>query len=204
MKKAIIYIFLIMFFCNIVYAENYYQQQKKQDISRAQYWKKKGYNFDPDVYSAYSMDEKVKDIERSKYWKKKGYNFNPDVYSAYSMDEKVKDIKCSKKWAKQGIYFDPDVYTAYSMDNEGPQKLRKLKKETNTTNLANVSKNRVGIKSILNSRIELLNGTSWSVESNCALNNWLPLNEVTITQKNNSIEMFNHDTNERIRVKKIH
>ena len=35
------------------------------------------------------MDQKVKDIERAKFWKAKGYEFDPDYMTAWSMDQAV-------------------------------------------------------------------------------------------------------------------
>jgi hypothetical protein len=88
---------------------------------RAKYWESRGYHFNPDFYTAYSMDQKVIDIDRAKYWESRGYHFNPDFYTAYSMDQKVIDIDRAKYWESRGYHFNPDFYTAYSMDLEVEQ-----------------------------------------------------------------------------------
>jgi hypothetical protein len=89
-----------------------------EDGQRALHWEKQGYNFDPNIMTAYSMNEKVKDIERSRFWMRKGYNFDPDIMTAYSMNEKVKDIQTAAQWKTKGYSFDPDIMTAYSMNEK--------------------------------------------------------------------------------------
>jgi hypothetical protein len=92
--------------------------QKVKDIERAQFWKKQGYNFDPDIMSCFTMDQKVKDIERAQFWKKQGYSFDPDIMSCFTMDQKVKDIERAKFWKQRGYNFDPDVMSSFTMDQE--------------------------------------------------------------------------------------
>ncbi len=92
--------------------------QKVRNIERAKYWKEKGYDFNPDYMTSISMDKKVKDTERAKYWKQQGYDFNPDFMSDYSMDKKVKDIERARYWKNEGYNFNADFMTAYSMDNK--------------------------------------------------------------------------------------
>jgi len=83
---------------------------------RAKYWQERGYTFDPDYMTAWSMDQKVKDIERANYWKKQGYNFDPNYMTVWSMDQKVKDIRRAEHWKRKGYNFDPNQMTAWSMD----------------------------------------------------------------------------------------
>jgi hypothetical protein len=42
------------------------QEQRQNGAERAEYWKERGYNFDPTFMTAYAMDCKVRDIERAK------------------------------------------------------------------------------------------------------------------------------------------
>ena len=63
---------------------------------RAKYWETRGYHFNPDLYTAYTMDQKVVDIDRAKYWEARGYHFNPDLYTAYTMDLEVGRMKRSQ------------------------------------------------------------------------------------------------------------
>ena len=46
--------------------------------------------------TAQMMDEKVIDIERVKYWKEKGFDFNPDSMTAYTMDLEANKTLSSK------------------------------------------------------------------------------------------------------------
>jgi len=118
MKLLIVLLTTLTLLMPAVHASDWAAQRKQRDAERAAYWKARGYNFDPQYMTAYSMDRKVKDIERAKYWKQKGYNFDPDYMTAYSMDRKVKDIERAKYWKQKGYDFDPDFMTAYSMDRK--------------------------------------------------------------------------------------
>lgn len=109
---------------NPEYMSAFSMDQKVQDIERAAYWKERGHNFNPEYMSAFSMDQKVQDIERALFWKSKGYNFDPEYMSAFSMDEKVKDIERAKYWKKRGLTFNPDYMSAFSMDREAEVQLR--------------------------------------------------------------------------------
>jgi hypothetical protein len=102
----------------------YQQRERKKNEARADYWKQRGYRFDPSVMSAYAMDQKVKDRERSKYWADRGHHFNADYMSAYAMDRKVNDIERSKYWAQHGYHFNADYLSAYAMD----QKVRDIER----------------------------------------------------------------------------
>jgi hypothetical protein len=62
------------------------QAMHARDQARAEYWHAKGYDFDPEIYTARAMDIQVRDIERAKYWKQKGHSFDPSIYSAEKMD----------------------------------------------------------------------------------------------------------------------
>ena len=103
---------------NPEYMSAYSMDQKVKDIERAKFWMDRGYGFNPEYMSAYSMDQKVKDIERSAYWRSKGYEFSPEYMSAYSMDQKVRDIERARFWKERGLTFDPSYMSAYSMDRE--------------------------------------------------------------------------------------
>ena len=105
-------------------ATTYLEGQKTRDVDRATYWQAKGYSFNPEYMSAYSMDQKVKDIERAKFWRDRGHGFNPEYMSAYSMDQKVKDIERSAYWRTKGYDFSPEYMSAYSMD----QKVRDIER----------------------------------------------------------------------------
>lgn len=100
------------------YMTAYSMDRKVIDIERARHWKAKGYEFDPNYMTAYSMDRKIIDIGRAHFWKEKGYTFDPNYMTAYSMDRKVQDIERSKYWQIRGLSFNPDYMTAYSMDRE--------------------------------------------------------------------------------------
>jgi hypothetical protein len=98
--------------------QTYLEQARSQNVARAEYWKTKGYNFDPSYMTAYTMDQKVHDIDRAGYWKQRGYEFNPQYMTAYTMDQKVKDIDRAAFWKTQGYQFDPNYMTAYTMDQK--------------------------------------------------------------------------------------
>jgi hypothetical protein len=97
---------------------DYAEEQRAQNKARAAYWASKGYNFNPEVMSSFTMDQKVKDIERAQFWKKQGYTFDPDIMSCFTMDQKVKDIERAKFWKQRGYNFDPDVMSSFTMDQE--------------------------------------------------------------------------------------
>ena len=103
---------------NPEYMSSYAMDQKARDIDRAGFWSKAGYSFDAEYMSAYAMDQKVKDIRRAGYWKTQGYSFDADYMSAYAMDQKVKDIQRAAYWKTQGYRFDPDYMSAYAMDQK--------------------------------------------------------------------------------------
>jgi len=104
------------------YMTAFMMDQKVSDIKRSIYWKKEGYTFDPDYMTAFMMDQKVSDIKRANYWKAKGYTFDPDYMTAFMMDQKVNDIKRAAYWEKRGLVFDPDYMTAFMMDYEASQR----------------------------------------------------------------------------------
>lgn len=103
---------------NIYTGENYMEIQKKKDVQRAQYWKQKGYTFDPNYTTSFMMDQKVKDIERAKYWKSQGYDFDANYTTSFMMDQKVKDIERAKYWKAQGYTFDSSYMTGFMMDQK--------------------------------------------------------------------------------------
>ena len=98
--------------------QTYLEQARSQNVARAEYWKTKGYDFDPSYMTAYTMDQKVHDIDRAAYWKQRGYEFNPQYMTAYTMDQKVKDIDRAAFWKTKGYQFDPNYMTAYTMDQK--------------------------------------------------------------------------------------
>lgn len=102
--------------------EDFMEIQKKKDIQRALYWKRKGYNFDPNYTTSFMMNQKVEDIQRANYWKTKGYNFNPDYMTGFMMDQKVSDIQRAAYWKAKGLDFNPDYMTSFMMDMEASNK----------------------------------------------------------------------------------
>jgi len=103
---GIIKIYIILFTCLFsisISANTFLENLKTNDKNRAKYWKKQGYNFNPNRMSAFLMDQKVKDILRAKYWKKQGYNFNPDRMTAFSMDQAVKQVNSHNRGKIQNI-----------------------------------------------------------------------------------------------------
>ncbi|MDP4559500.1 hypothetical protein [Kosakonia cowanii] len=98
--------------------EDFMEIQKKKDIQRALYWKRKGYNFDPNYTTSFMMDQKVKDIERARYWKSKGYDFDPNSTTSFMMDQKVEDIQRANYWKTKGYNFNPDYMTGFMMDQK--------------------------------------------------------------------------------------
>ncbi|ABP60020.1 hypothetical protein Ent638_1339 [Enterobacter sp. 638] len=98
--------------------ENYMEIQKRNDVQRALYWKKKGYNFDPNYTTSFMMDQKVKDIERARYWKSQGYDFDANYTTSFMMDQKVKDIQRANYWKNKGYNFNPDYMTSFMMDQK--------------------------------------------------------------------------------------
>ncbi|WP_431103072.1 hypothetical protein [Roseateles noduli] len=104
------------------YMSAYAMDQKVKDIERASFWKQRGYTFSAEFMSAYAMDQKVKDIERATFWKARGHTFNPEYMSAYAMDQKVKDIDRAQFWATKGLNFNPDYMSAYAMDYEAARR----------------------------------------------------------------------------------
>jgi hypothetical protein len=105
-------------------ASDYQAQRKQQDVARANYWKERGYTFNPQFMNAYAMDQKVKDSERANYWKERGYDFNAQFMTAYAMDQKVKDFERANYWKERGYDFKPQFMTAYAMD----QKVKDIEK----------------------------------------------------------------------------
>ncbi|MBB3193141.1 hypothetical protein [Roseateles terrae] len=104
------------------YMSAYAMDQKAKDIERASFWKQRGYTFSAEFMSAYAMDQKVKDIERATFWQARGHTFNPEYMSAYAMDQKVKDISRAQFWATKGLNFNPDYMSAYAMDQEAARR----------------------------------------------------------------------------------
>jgi hypothetical protein len=47
-------------------------------VERAEYWKKRGYSFDPNVMTAFEMECKVKDIEMEEYRREQGHSSDPN------------------------------------------------------------------------------------------------------------------------------
>jgi len=56
----------LLYFCVFTnaYAGDWADKQNVKNIERGIYWKERGYEFNPNVLTAWSMDQKVKDIER--------------------------------------------------------------------------------------------------------------------------------------------
>ncbi len=104
------------------YTTSFMMDQKVKDIERARYWKSKGYDFDPNSTTSFMMDQKVEDIQRANYWKTKGYNFNPDYMTGFMMDQKVSDIQRAAYWKAKGMDFNPDYMTSFMMDMEASNK----------------------------------------------------------------------------------
>jgi hypothetical protein len=95
-------------------ASDYQTQRKQQDIDRANYWKERGYAFNPQFMTGYAMDQKVKDYERASYWKERGYDFNAQFMTAYAMDQKVKDIKKARELNAKGYSFSVGFLMFYN------------------------------------------------------------------------------------------
>jgi hypothetical protein len=98
--------------------QSYLEQAHSQNVARADYWKAKGYSFDPNYMTAFTMDQKVQDIDRAAYWKQRGHDFDPQYMTAFTMDQKVHDIDRAGFWKAKGYQFDPNYTTAFTMDQK--------------------------------------------------------------------------------------
>lgn len=104
--------------------------------NRAEYWKARGYEFDPLQYSADSMDRKVRDVKRAEHWAERGLKFNPSKLSAPAMDRAAEAILRAEYWQRWGIQFDANVMDAETMD-EAAVKLQQVRKELEKIRKAN-------------------------------------------------------------------
>jgi len=64
MKKLSIIVASVVLAVSAVCAGDWAEQQKQRDRDRAAHWAARGYSFDPNYMTAWSMDQKVKDIRR--------------------------------------------------------------------------------------------------------------------------------------------
>jgi hypothetical protein len=56
--KIILSVFMMLVILStLAYSQGYWEQQKVKDRERAVYWKKRGYNFNPEYMTAYSMNQ---------------------------------------------------------------------------------------------------------------------------------------------------
>lgn len=85
--------------------------------NRAEYWKARGYSFDPFLMSADSMDRHVQNQQRAAYWAERGFKFDPDKLSAYAMDRTAEAVLRAEYWKRWGIEFDAQVMDAETMDD---------------------------------------------------------------------------------------
>jgi hypothetical protein len=102
---------------DIASAEDTAQRFMREAFARAEYWQARGYNFDPLIMSADSMDRKVEDINRAAYWKERGFEFDARSMSAATMDRKAEATLRVEYWKRWGIQFDAQVMDAEMMDD---------------------------------------------------------------------------------------
>lgn len=84
---------------------------------RAEYWRARGYTFDPFIMSADSMDRQVENQKRAEYWAERGFQFDPKKLTAWAMDRSAEANLRAEYWRRWGIEFDADVMDAETMDD---------------------------------------------------------------------------------------
>jgi hypothetical protein len=97
--------------------------------NRADYWRTRGYDFDPLVMGADAMDRRVDSERRAAYWRELGFEFDPSQMTADTMDQKAEAKLRVEYWRRWGIEFDDPTMDAETMDEAAVQLKERLELE---------------------------------------------------------------------------
>ncbi len=116
-RIGVAYAFLQFFGLPEISAQDSAERFMLEARNRAQYWNARGYEFDPLVTTADSMDRRVQDLRRAEYWRDRGFQFDANRLSAWAMDRKAEAKLREEYWRQWGIEFNSDLMDAATMDD---------------------------------------------------------------------------------------
>jgi hypothetical protein len=100
---------------------NQLTDSRKAAIRRAENWRKRGFNFDPNTMTCSDMSDRVQAIRRAAYWQDKGYSIDPNGRTWQAVDEQARAIDRTRFWNEQGYVFDPNTMTIAEMDGKAKE-----------------------------------------------------------------------------------